>query len=356
MSIELKVSIGPLTLKNPVIAGAGEHLIDASGVRAALQAGASVVVMKSVNEVQAGKDQLARAEYAVLDEFWQPCEWGPKAPPSAFIACRSGLFPGTFDEWLAQVSMLDREAAQQDAYVAASIIMGDLDRAVEMARTVEEAGLRLLELNIGTPYASQAAKGAVSTELDPERVACIVQQVRDAVKIPLWVKITGQSERVPDLAAAAFSAGADSVIMAGRLLGLIPDLETMEPMLGTSLGVGGHWNVPLTCHWLAVSRTALGPDKPLIGMNGVQNGLDIARLMLAGASAVEMTSAVMLRGFDLIDRSIAELQDYLESKGADAKDIVGRAADVRKTFAQMPALEENWRSYIPVEAGGRKRS
>jgi dihydroorotate dehydrogenase (NAD+) catalytic subunit len=355
MPCDLRVNVGSLELKNPVIAGAGEHLIEPSGVRRALAGGASVVVMKSVNEVQAGKDQLARAEYTVLDEFWQPCEWGPGAPASAFIACRSGLFPGTFDEWLEQVSTLDREAAKADAYVAASIIMGDLDRAVEMAKMVQNVGLRLLELNIGTPYASQASKGTVSTELLPERVAHIVQRVRKEINLPLWVKITGQSERVPDLAAAAFASGADSVVMAGRLLGMIPDLETMEPMLGTSLGVGGHWNLPLTCHWLALSRAALGPDKPLVGMNGVQNGLDVARLMLAGASAVEITSAVMLRGFGLIERSIAELQDYLESKRLCASDLVGLAADARKTFAQMPPLEENWRNYIPMEAGGKSK-
>ena len=56
---------------------------------------------------------------------------------------------------------------------------------------------------------------------------------------------------MPDLARAAFDAGADSVVMAGRLLGFIPDVETLAPMLGTSLGVGGFWNLPMTCHWLA---------------------------------------------------------------------------------------------------------
>ena len=119
-----------------------------------------------------------------------------------------------------------------------------------MAKQVEQAGVRMLELNIGTPYASQA-RGVVSTELDPERVAMIVSTVRQAISIPLWVKLTGQSERVPDLAAAAYRAGGDAVIMAGRLLGFIPDVETMQPFLGTTLGVGGYWNLPLTCHWLS---------------------------------------------------------------------------------------------------------
>ncbi len=60
--------------------------------------------------------------------------------------------------------------------------------------------------------------------------------------------------------------------MAGRSLGLIPDVETLEPMLGTTLGVGGYWNLPLTCQWLALSRAKLGPDKPLIATNGAQSG------------------------------------------------------------------------------------
>jgi dihydroorotate dehydrogenase (NAD+) catalytic subunit len=350
MSSELDVSVGRLRLKNPLIAGAAEHLIEEAGVRRALAAGAAVVVMKSTNEVPAAKDQLDRAEYTVLDEHWRECAWNADAPAAAFIACRSGLYPGAFDQWLETLARLDREAAARDAYVAASIILGDVEHAVDMVRQVEQAGLRLLELNIGTPYASQAVKGAVSTELLPERVSLIVQRIRAAVGIPMWVKITGQSERVPDLARAASEAGADSVVMAGRLLGLIPDLETFKPVLGTTLGVGGYWNLPLTCHWLALSRAAVGRDRPLIGTNGIQSGLDIARAMLAGASAAEMSSPVMLRGFELIEQSLAELKDYLSRKGLDARDLIGRAADARKTFAEMPPVPGNWRNYVPTSA------
>jgi dihydroorotate dehydrogenase (NAD+) catalytic subunit len=350
MTGNLGVSVGALRLKNPLIAGAAEHLIEEAGVRAALDAGAAVVVMKSTNEVEAAKAQLEAAEYAVFDERWRRCEWNASAPHAAFIACRSGLYPGTFDSWLESVARLDREAAKSDAYVAASIILGDLDNAIKMARQVEAAGLRLLELNIGTPYASQAAKGAVATELLPERVTSIVSAVRAAVSMPLWVKISGQSERVPELARAAFAAGADSVVMAGRLLGLIPDLDTLRPVLDTTLGVGGYWNLPLTCHWLALSRLAVGRDRPLIATNGIQNGLDIARVMLAGASAAEMSSAVMLRGFELIERSLSELKDYLTRKDIDAQDLIGRAADARKTFAEMPPLQGNWRNHVPKDS------
>src|SRR6202034_95210 len=300
----LETVVGRTRLKNPIIAGAAEHLIDADGIRRALRAGVSAVVAKSTNESQAARDQLQQAEYMVLDENWRPVPWGRSAPKTAFVACRSGLTPQSFDEWLEQTAILDREARSCDAFVGASLCLSYLDRAVMMAKHIESAGIRILELNIGTPYASQSARGAVSTELLPERIEEIVRTIRSAVTIPLWVKITAQSERVPDLAQAAFGAGADAVVMAGRLLGLIPDIDTFEPMLGTTLGVGGPWNLPLTCHWLAMSRQRLGPQKSLVATNGAQTGLDVVRMMLAGASAVEMSSQVMLRGLRLLSDGI----------------------------------------------------
>jgi dihydroorotate dehydrogenase (NAD+) catalytic subunit len=258
------------------------------------------------------------------------------------------LHPQSFDRWLDETAALDREARAYDAYAVASLILAELEPALAMARRVDEAGLRILELNIGTPYASQAARGAVSTELDPARVRTIVSSVRRAVGIPLWVKLTGQSERVPDLAKAAFDAGADSVVMAGRLLGLIPDLDTFEPMLGTSLGVGGFWNLPLTCHWLATSRALLGRERPLIGTNGARSGLDVARMMLAGASAVAISSPVMLRGFDLLSDALAELEQFVSRRDVDAADLIGVAADRRRSFADMPLRPDNWRNYVPA--------
>ena len=301
----------------------------------------------TTNETVAGRDQLQRAEYLLLDDQWRPLPWAPEAPLSAVVACRSGLTPASFEAWLDETAKLDREARSHDSYAIASIILADLDAAVSMARQIEQAGFRVLELNIGTPYASVAAKGVVSTELEPRRIVEIVLVVRAAISIPMWVKITGQSERVPELAAAAYEAGGDAVVMAGRLLGLVPDVETLEPMLGTTLGVGGFWNLPLTCHWLALTRARVGTDKPLVARNGAQSGLDIARMMLAGASAVEMSSPLMHRGFELLASALAELESYLTRKGLTAAERVGHAADSCKTFAQMSLRTDNWRKYIP---------
>ena len=93
-----------------------------------------------------------------------------------------------------------------------------------MARRIEDAGLRIIEFNIGTPYGDEAG-GAVPTERAADRVRDYVAAVADAVDIPVWVKITGQSDSVPDLVAAARDGSAGAVIMIGRYLGMIPDTE-----------------------------------------------------------------------------------------------------------------------------------
>ncbi|MBR0668409.1 dihydroorotate dehydrogenase [Roseomonas hellenica] len=326
-------------------------MIEAEGVRAAIAAGAGAVVVKSANESAAARDQLQRAEYIALDAAWNPVPWGPDAPPEVTLATRSGLTPQDFDHWLEQNVALDRLARQQDCLLVASLVLADIDAALGLARRIEQAGLRALEFNIGTPYASQAVKGAVSTELSPERVGTLVAAMRGAVSLPLWVKLTGQSERVPELAEAALGAGADAVVMAGRLLGMVPDLDSMAPVLGTSLGIGGYWNLPLTCHWLALSRARLGAEAPLIGINGARDGHDVARMLLAGAHAVGIASPVMLRGPQVLSEALHQLDDYLGSRGLTVAGIIGRAADSRRSFAEMPLRPDNWRNYVTPGSG-----
>ncbi|MBL8379206.1 MAG: hypothetical protein JNM79_15160 [Burkholderiales bacterium] len=347
MAASLAVSLGGLRLKNPVICASGEHVISESGVRAALRAGAAVIVAKSTNESQAARAQLAQTDYAAFDRAWTRQAWQGGA--EANVLCRSGLQPRGAEEWLDAVAALDREAREADAYVAASLILADLDHAVRLARHAESAGVRLLEFNVGTPYGDEAKHGGVATERSVERLRAQVAAVCSAVRIPVWVKLTGQSENVALLAAAAREGGAAAVIMIGRFLGLLPDLETQAPVLGTNLGYGGPWALPLTCYWLARTRRALGPGFPLIGTNGARSGADAARMLLAGASAVEYCSAIMTDGFEVLTRAIVDLEDYVARKGGTAQELIGRAADQVAGYETLAARDGYWRGFVPPE-------
>ena len=347
MPADLRVTLGALALKNPIICGAGEHVLTDAGIRAALAQGVSVVVAKSTNESAAARAQLAQTDYLAVSSDWRPQAWDQGRDGG--ILCRSGLQPRAADEWIAAIAVLDREAAKQDAYVAASLILAGLDDAVRLARMVEQAGIRLLEFNVGTPYGDEATHGGITTERAAAKIREQVAAVCGAVRIPVWVKLTGQSENVAALAQAARDGGAAAVTMIGRMLGMLPELDTMAPSLGTNLGYGGPWALPLTCYWLARSRKQLGADFPLVATNGARNGEDAARMLLAGASAVEYCSAVMTGGFGVLGEAIGSLATYLERHGMSAQQLVGIAADRVAAYADLPARPDYWRGFVPAE-------
>ncbi len=95
-----------------------------------------------------------------------------------------------------------------------------------------------------------------------------------------------------------------------------------------------------------MSRAKVGADKTLIATNGAQTGLDIARMMLAGASAVEMSSPVMIRGAETLSSALAQFQAYLERKNLNAADLIGVAADHRVPFPARPLKMDNWKKYV----------
>lgn len=319
---DLGVTVAGLELKSPVCAGSGESTQTAAQIRACLDAGAAAVVAKSTNESEAAKTQLRAAEYVLLDENFVARAIGP-AGRGESLFCRSGLVDEPFEQWVETLADLDRAAG--DAYVVPSLIVADIDEAVRAARAFEQAGLRLLELNVGAPHAAEASAGAIRVGTD------LVRPVRDAVSLPLMVKVGGL-DPVAD-AVAAIDAGADAVVLSTRAQGFVADLETRRPLLGTFAAIGGSWAVPITCRHLAKTRAAR-PTASLVGTNGARDGRDVAQMLLAGASAVQLTTAVMTDGARALTRAIAELSAYLDDQGVSARELVGEAADAVQTYEE----------------------
>jgi dihydroorotate dehydrogenase len=344
----LATTIGGLQLVNPVICGSGEPVMTEAGIRAALQAGAAGVIAKSVNENPAGGRQLNGADYARVDSDGHAVAWDA---PGAALICRSGLSQRDPAEWFAAIAQIDREVAESGRFVAGSIVLASADGAVVLAAAAAAAGLRVFELNVGAPHASEATPGAIMLETDPANLRQLVARVRAAIpNLALWVKLTGLSSNLPALAVAAREGGADAVVMMGRFMGLLPDLDTMAPLLGSSGAYSGPWALPIVCRFLALSRRALGPGVPLLGTNGIRTGEDVARMALAGASAVEALSVVMLEGFGALTRIIAELDRTLTQRNLAFADLIGRAADRLGSYADQEVRPGHWQNFVPAEA------
>lgn len=333
MGDDLAVNVGGLPLKNPVMAGSGEATMTAEGLRAAVDAGAGAVVAKSTNESTAARRQLDVAEYVLLDEHWERLPWGP-APRSASLFCRSGLVGESLERWLEVLVAADAYAARADSYVVASLIVADLEQAAVLARRVESAGLRWIELNVGPPYRGETSPGAIRSECEPDVVSAMVAAVRAAVSLPLTVKLSSQGDPLA-AATAAVGAGADAVCLTGRYPAFMPDIATRRPMLGTFGAIGGAWSLPLSLRWIAKARAALGPKVSLLGTNGARDGLDVVRFLLSGASAVEMTSAVITDGPGVLTSAVEQVAAYLGDHAVRARDIIGEAADQATSIAAL---------------------
>jgi dihydroorotate dehydrogenase (NAD+) catalytic subunit len=341
----LATSIGSFILTNPVICGAGEPVMTCAGIRAALSAGAAGVIAKSVNESPDAARQLARADYARLDADGTPT---PGQGVSLFN--RSGLMPLDTAEWFAAIAAIDRDVRPEGRFVAASIVYAGAEGAVSIATAARLAGLRVFELNVGAPHASEAAPGAIQQETDPDRLTGLVRRVRAVTEgMQLWVKLTGLSSNLPALAAAARLGGADAVCMMGRFMALVPDLETFAPVLGTSAAYGGGWALPIVCRFLALTHRASAGQAALIGTNGVRSGPDVVRMALCGAHATEVLSVVMHEGFGGLTRIISELAAFLEARGVMFRDLVGRSADALTGYAGQPENPDRWRDFVPPE-------
>jgi dihydroorotate dehydrogenase (NAD+) catalytic subunit len=330
MPPELSTSLGSLELKNPVVVASGEWAMTGESIRAALDAGAAAVVAKSTNESEQARRQLDAAAYVLLDEEWRPTE---RATRASSLFNRSGLVGEVFETWVEVLAEADRYAREREAYVAGSLIPADAAELPALARSFEDAGLRWLELNLGASHGEEAAPGAIELVTEAERVDELVSVVREAVSLHLTVKLPGSGD-VLALAAAARDAGADSVALVGRPLGFIPDPDTRRPLLGTFGAIGGAWALPLTLRWVAKARGRFGADFPILATNGIRDGQDVARALLAGASAAALGTAIWTEGPAAIEGVVAGLTRYLEREGLNAKDLIGEAADAVMTYEE----------------------
>jgi dihydroorotate dehydrogenase len=347
--MDLTTQLGPITLKNPLICASSEFTMTEAGIRAALDAGAGAVIAKSVNESPQAAKQLDTADYVLLDQHWNPVPWD-KADRHASLFCRSGLVQTPLQEWLRLLAEMDAYARTKDAYVVGSITVAAPGPAAQIAAAMEAAGLRWIELNLSAPHGREAARGAIEQITDAEIVGEYVRQVRQAICVPLAVKLTAQTADLLALAEQAARAGANMLVMIGRMQGFLPDIETQQPLLGSWGAIGGQWALPTSLYWVSKCWKVVPQTVPIIGTNGARSADDVLRFLLSGARAVELASLVLSHGPRVFEEMLTGLRDYGTRKGiVHLTDLVGKAADAATPYSVLPAITRSsypWDRFI----------
>lgn len=196
----------------------------------------------------------------------------------------------------------------------------DFGAAAEQLAGVDERVVAL-EVNLSCPNLDG---GAHLFAHDPDATAAVLQAAA-AAGLPLWAKLSANTDRVLEVAAAAQAAGAQAVTLANTLMGMVIDVDTRRPVLGAGGGgLSGPAIHPVTVRTVYDVHAAL-PDLPIVGVGGVADGRTAVELLLAGASAVQVGTASFAD-----PRSVATVLEGVETWCSRAgvtrvRDLIGGA-------------------------------
>jgi len=200
-----------------------------------------------------------------------------------------------------------------------SIFGSTVDEIVRVAVRGVEAGAPALELNLSCPHAeiSQIAH-------DPETTYEYVRAVRDAVDCPILAKLSPNASDIVAVGLAAERAGADAVVAVNTLRGMRIDIDLQQPVLGNLVGgLSGPPVFPVAVRCVYDLFSAL--SIPIVGVGGVTTWRDAIEMHMAGASAIQVGTAV-LKGVEVFRRIKRGVQRYLRDRGfSSTNEIVGIA-------------------------------
>ncbi len=202
---------------------------------------------------------------------------------------------------------------------------------VELAKMSEDTGVDMLELNFSCPHMSVEGSGMkVGQAFD--LVESFTSAVRKVVKIPIFAKMTPNITDITEPALFAKKGGADGITAINTVRGLTEiglDDNVPKPNVsgkGAISGYSGPAIKPIGLRFIAEMAQCEELNLPLIGCGGVETWIDAVEYLLCGASAVQITTAVIHYGHRIAQDLCEGLSDFMTEKGyKSVKDIVGKA-------------------------------
>jgi len=301
--MDLATSYLGLALRNPLVASASPLSTTVDGVRRLADAGVGAVVLYSLFEEQLLREaaQNARLVDAGTDGYAESLSYFPAAAQDE---------PGP----RRYLSLVERAVAAVDVPVIASLNGVTPGGWGEYAASMQSAGAAAIELNI---YYLPGNADVVGREVEQRHID-ILTRVKDAVTIPVAVKLSPHFSSTGEMALRLDDAGADGLVLFNRFLQPDIDAETLALVSGVRLSSSAEARLPRT--WIALLHGRV--RAALAATTGVEDSADVAKYLLAGADVVMTTSALLRHGPEYATELIDGLSEWMARKGFDDVDEV----------------------------------
>ncbi|MDO4785018.1 MAG: dihydroorotate dehydrogenase-like protein [Propionibacteriaceae bacterium] len=323
-----------LDLRHPVVASAGPLSQDVEGIKALADGGVSAVVLYSLFEEQLRHEEAKAAALEELfdDSFAESLSFFPTVPSNG---------GGTSYKYL---ELVERAVAAVDVPVIASINGATVGGWTGVARQLQDAGAAAIELNIYFVPGDVATSGPVVEERHLE----ILSSVKDAVEVPVAVKLSPYFSSVGNMCSRLDQEGADGLVLFNRFLQPDINLDRVSVEPGVYLSTQNDARLPRT--WIAALHGRVRAS--LAASGGVDDAADVVKYVLAGADVVCTTSALIRHGASHASRLVDGLEAWLGQKGLTLDAARGllavprdASADAYERAGYVAALEKVKQTY-----------
>ncbi|EZA58247.1 hypothetical protein DMN91_006467 [Ooceraea biroi] len=314
--VDLSVEMCGLRFENPFGLASAPPCTSSAMIRRAFEAGWAFVITKTFS---LPKDLVTNVSPRIIKGTTSRHHHGPEQ--SSFLNIEL-ISEKTANYWCASIEELKRDFPTK-IVVASIMCVYDKDDWTCLAQRAEAAGADALELNLSCPHGMGESGMGLACGQDPKLVRDISSWVREAVKIPFFIKLTPNITDIVSIAKAAYEGKADGVTAINTVSGLMGLRGNAIPWPAVGLnksttygGMSGNATRPQAL--MAISKIANRlPGFPILGTGGVDSADVALQFLHCGASVVQICSAIQNQDFTIIDDYVTGLKALLYLKSLE---------------------------------------
>jgi dihydroorotate dehydrogenase (fumarate) len=297
----METNYAGLALKNPLIVGSSGLTNSAKRNRTFEKAGAGAIVLKSLFEEQIEMQSDALMQFSDA--------------PEATDYIHSYVKANQVEQYLSLVKETKKICSIP---VIGSINCYKAGAWVDFARRIEEAGADALELNIFHLYTDLTFSCNDVINL----YTSVLQEVKKRVSIPVIIKIGKNFSNISAMTDRLKSCGADGVVLFNRYYQ--PDIDINKMQIVSGKVFSSHTDLSDTLRWTAVVSGKV-PGLPIASSTGIHDWEDVIKCLLAGASAVQLCSAIYMHGAEIISQMLTCIEEWMhQTKYRSITEFIGK--------------------------------